>query len=127
MTTGGVPVPGPLPLSPIGTAVPFRPNALLESAGTYQVTVAATVRDLAGNPMGTPFASQFTAVNVTPPSPPPAGAVNATIPDASGKTTVSGAQGTAVPGGTVNVKNLASGAITTLTPNADGSFSGQVI
>ena len=76
--------------------------------------------------MGAPFASQFTTVNVTPPPPPPAGAVNATIPDASGKTTVTGTQGTAVPGGTVNVKNLASGAITTLTPNADGSFSGQV-
>src|SRR5439155_26388947 len=61
-----------------------------------------------------------------PPPPPPAGAVTASIPDANGKTTVSGTQGTAVPGGAVNVKNLASGAITTLTPNADGSFSGQV-
>src|SRR2546426_7339100 len=126
MTTGGVPVPGPLPLSPIGTAVPFRPNALLESAGNYQVTVAATVRDLGGRPMGTPLVSQFTAVNVTPPSPPPAGAVNATIPDANGRTIVSATQGTAVPGGTVQIKNLASGAITALTPNVDGSFGGQV-
>jgi len=83
LTKGGVAVPGTLSLSSRGTTVTFRPNALLESAGTYQVTVAATVRDLAGNPMGTPFASQFTAVNVTPPSPPPAGAVNATIPEAA--------------------------------------------
>jgi len=126
LTKGGVTVPGTLSLSPIGTAVTFRPNALLESAGNYQVTVAATVRDLGGRPMGTPFVSQFTAVNVTPPSPPPAGAVNATIPDASGKTTVSATQGTAVPGGTVQIKNLFSGAITALTPNADGSFNGQV-
>src|SRR5439155_6746088 len=126
LTKSGASVSGTLSLSPRGTAVTFRPDTLLESARTYQITVAATVRDLVGRPMGAPFASQFTTVNVTPPPPPPAGAVTASIPDANGKTTVSGTQGTAVPGGAVNVKNLASGAITTLTPNADGSFSGQV-
>jgi hypothetical protein len=126
LTKGGVTVGGTLSLSTAGTVVTFRPDALLESAGTYQVTVAGAVRDLAGNPMGAPVVSQFTTVNVTPPPPPPAGAVTATIPDVSGASTVSGTQGTAVPGGRVEVKNLATGAITTLAPNADGSFSGLV-
>jgi len=126
LTKSGALVSGTLSLSPAGTVLTFRPDTLLDSAGSYQVTVAATVKDLVGRPMGAPFVSQFTTLNVTPPPAPAAGALSASIPDASGKATVSGTQGTAVPGGSVNIKNVANGAITTLTPNADGSFSGQV-
>src|SRR6185295_9555624 len=106
ISTGGSSVAGLIALEPGGTSALFRPNTLLASDTTYQVAVAATVRDLAGNLMGTPFNSQFRTVDLTPPPLPPAGAISVTIPDANGNVIVSGTQGTADPGGVVIVRNL---------------------
>lgn len=126
LTAGGVPVAGTVALSPGNTALTFRPGALLQSHTQYAFSVAAVIRDTAGHAMTAAFASQFTTVDVTPPTPPPAGTVVASIPDASGHTTISGSQGTADPGGVVIIRNLRNNALTTLTPSADGSFSGIV-
>lgn len=120
------PVAGTLALAPGNVALTFRPAALLQSHTLYTLSVAATIRDTAGHALATPFGSQFTTVDVTPPAPPPAGTVVASIPDAAGTTTVTGSQGTADPGGVVVIRNLRNNALTTLTPNADGSFSGVV-
>jgi PKD repeat protein len=123
---GAAAITGTVSLAPGNAVATFRPTGLLHSQTTYQVRVAGTVRDVAGNPMGTPFVSQFSTVDVTPPPPPPAGAITATIPDANGTFILSGTQGTVDPGGLVLVRNLRTGATTTLTPNANGSFSGTI-
>ena len=123
---GAAAVTGTVSLAPGHAVATFRPNGLLHSQTTYQIRVAGTVRDLAGNPMGVPFLSQFSTVDVTPPPPPAAGAIAATIPDANGTFTLTGGQGTADPGGLVLVRNVRTGATTTLTPNANGSFSGTI-
>ena len=117
---------GTISLAPGNTVVTFRPTGLLSSQAIYQVRVAGTIRDLAGNPMGAPFVSQFSTVDLTAPPPPAAGAIAATIPDATGMFTVTGSQGTADPGGLILVRNIRTGATTTLTPNANGSFSGTI-
>ena len=123
--SGGQRLTGTVSVPPGNMAVTFRPDALLASDTTYQLTVS-DVRDLVGRPMTAAFVSQFRTVDLTPPPAPVAGSLSATIPDASGNSIVAGTQGTADPGGLVLVKNLRTGAITTLTPNADGSFSGSV-
>ncbi|MGB2715172.1 MAG: putative Ig domain-containing protein [Vicinamibacterales bacterium] len=120
------PVAGTLALAPGNIALTFRPAALLVSQTLYTLSVAATIRDTAGHALAAPFVSQFTSVDVTPPAPPPAGTVVASIPDTTGTTTITGSQGTADPGGVVVVRNLRNNALTTLTPNTDGSFSGVV-
>ncbi|HWQ00461.1 MAG TPA: Ig-like domain-containing protein [Vicinamibacterales bacterium] len=126
LAAGGTAVSGVVSLAPGNAAAVFRPGALLASDTTYRLTVAATVRDLAGHAMAAPFVSEFRTVDETPPPRPAAGQLSATIPDASGQFVLSGTQGTADPGGVVLVKNLRTNALTTLTPNADGSFSGTI-
>ncbi|HXH06727.1 MAG TPA: PKD domain-containing protein, partial [Vicinamibacterales bacterium] len=123
---GDAPVAGAFSLAPGGSAAVFRPAAPLESDAVYRVVVAATIRDLAGHAMAAPFTSQFRTADETPPPRPAAGQIAATIPDASGMFELSGTQGTADPGGVVLVKNLRTSAVTTLAPNADGSFSGRI-
>jgi hypothetical protein len=120
------PVAGSLTLTPDGRSLVFRPGTLLAANTTYQVTIGGAVRSVGGRPLPAPAVAHFTTLNTTPPVAPAAGAVTATIPGDDGLSTVAGTQGTADPGGVVLVKNLTTGAITTLTPNADGSFSGRV-
>ena len=126
VVNSGGPVAGTLALAPGNIALTFRPAALLLSQTLYTLSVNPTIRDTAGYALAAPFASQFTSVDVTPPAPPPAGTVVASIPGPAGTTTITGSQGTADPGGVVVVRNLRNNALTTLTPNADGSFSGVV-
>src|SRR5207245_3087613 len=104
----------------------FRPGTLLAPNTTYSVTIAGVLRSVGGRPLSAPTVAQFTTLNTAPPPAPAAGAVTATIPGADGMSTVSGSHGSADPGGVVVIKNLTTGAITTLTPNADGSFQGRV-
>ncbi len=126
LANGATPVAGTVALAPGNVALSFRPASLLQSHTQYSLSIAATIRDTAGHALAAPFLSQFTTVDVTPPAPPPAGTVVASIPDPSGNTTMTGSQGTADPAGVVIVRNLRNNALTTLTPNADGSFSGVV-
>ena len=127
LANGATPVAGTVALAPGNAALSFRPASLLLS---HTPGPRCQSRPPSGTPPGTPFAapflSQFTTVDVTPPAPPPAGTVVASIPDASGNTTITGSQGTADPGGVVLIRNLRNNALTTLTPNTDGSFSGVV-
>jgi pimeloyl-ACP methyl ester carboxylesterase len=126
LSTGGLAIPGTLSLAPGNTALTFLPSTLLQSDTVYEFTLAATVRDLAGHAMAGPFAGSFRTIDVTPPAVPAPGAIVASIPSASGNSTITGSPGTADPAGRVIVRNLRTGAQTFLTPNEDGSFSGIV-
>jgi hypothetical protein len=85
-------VAGTLALAPGNVALTFRPAALLQSQTVYTLSVAAVIRDTAGHALASAFSSQFTTVDVTPPAPPPAGTVVASIPDTTGNTTIAGSQ-----------------------------------
>jgi hypothetical protein len=65
-------VTGTVSLSPDRLTLSFVPDTLLQSQTMYTLTIAATLRDLTGNPIGSPFVSHFTTVDLTPPPPPPA-------------------------------------------------------
>ncbi|MGE5245125.1 MAG: PKD domain-containing protein [Betaproteobacteria bacterium] len=126
LTTNGAPVAGSLALNADGVSLVFRPGTLLASKSSYQVAIGGSLRDTNGRSLAAAALVQFTTIDLTPPPPPPAGAITATIPGANGVSIVSGSQGTIDPDGVVLVTNVRTGAITTLTPNADGSFSGSV-
>jgi RHS repeat-associated protein len=125
LTTDGADVPGAASLSLDGRVLTFRPSSLLASDTVYEFNVAAGVRDLNGQAMAEPFASSFTSADTTPPPPPPAGQIQATIPE-DGTTTVSATQGTVEPDWLAFVRNRSTGEVTTVLPEADGSFSLQV-
>ncbi len=126
LTAGGSSVPGTLTLSADGRTLVFRPSTLLASNTPYQIVVGGGLRGANGQPLASPAIAHFATVNLAPPAAPTAGAISATIPDAANVSHVSGSQGTSEPGGVVLIRNLRTGAITTLTPNADGSFAGSV-
>src|SRR5439155_26551446 len=117
MTSDAGAVAGNLTLTPDGRSLVFRPGTLLAPNTTYSVTIAGVLRSVGGRPLSAPTVAQFTTLNTAPPPAPAAGAVTATIPGADGMSTVSGSHGSADPGGVVVIKNLTTGAITTLTPN----------
>lgn len=119
----GAALAGSQSLTPEGTVLTFRPDAILADSATYSLTVSAAVQDMAGNPLTEAFRARFTTVDVTPPTLPPAGQISVTIPDATGLCTVSGTQGTVQPDWVVIVKNRTTNALTSVIPNADGSFS----
>jgi PKD repeat protein len=125
LTAGGTPVPGTLTLSADGRTLVFRPGTLLASNTAYQIVVGG-LRSANGQPLASAAVAHFATVNLAPPPIPAAGAVTATIPDANNISFVAGSQGTSEPGGLVLIRNLRTGAITTLTPNGDGSFAGSV-
>jgi PKD repeat protein len=126
LTAGGNAVSGTLSLSSDGRTLVFRPGTLLASNTSYQIVVGGGLRGANGQPLAVPATTHFATVNLAPPPVPAAGAVSATIPDATNVSRISGSQGTSEPGGLVLILNLRTRAITTLTPNADGSFTGSV-
>jgi PKD repeat protein len=126
LAANGVPVGGSITLGVDGRSLVFRPAAPLASKTAYQVTVAGSLRDTNGRPLAAGATSHFTTVDLTPPPPPVAGVISASIPGSSGSSIVSGTQGAIDPDGLVVITNLRTGAVTTLTPNADGGFSGSV-
>lgn len=123
---GSAVVPATLTLDPGNLAVTLRASALLQSHTQYSLSVAGTIRDTAGHVLGAPHLSTFTTIDVTPPAPPAPGTVTASIPGAQATSTIAGSAGTADPGGVVIVRNLRTNALTTLTPDADGSFGGII-
>ena len=117
---------GTLVLLPGDRVLTFQPQATLRSDTVYTITVSTAIRDLNGRALAAPFVSHFSTVDTTPPLPPAAGALAATIPDATGHSTVTGSQGTAEPEWTVSIRNLTTKALTSVLPESDGSFSVRV-
>ncbi|HEY6871276.1 MAG TPA: Ig-like domain-containing protein [Geobacteraceae bacterium] len=109
-----------------GTAATFYPAAAFQSEASYSITVAGTVKDLQGYPLGQDVTSGFTVRKTTPPPMPAAGAVSGTFPDADGFITVTGTQGSADPKDTVLIINDTTGEIASVAPASNGSFTGKV-
>ncbi len=122
----GQDVPGTLSFNPAGSEVTFYPAASLASEASYTLSVAGTVRDLQGYPLGQPLTVPFTVRDTTPPAMPPAGAITATFPDADGLITVTGSQGSVELGASVLVINDTSGEIVGVQPATNGSFTAKI-
>jgi hypothetical protein len=122
----GQDVPGTLSFNPDGSEVTFYPAASLASEASYTLSVAGTVRDLQGYPLGQPLTVPFTVRDTTPPAMPPAGAITATFPDADGLITVTGSQGSVELGASVLVINDTSGEIVGVQPATNGSFTARI-
>ena len=120
------PVPGTLTLSSGNRQVDFRPTNPLTGNTTYTFTAFTGITDLAGYSLEDVFVLSFTTLDTTPPPPPPAGNITATIPDDTGKTTVTTTQGTASPHDTVSIINKTQKISTPILVNADGSFNATV-
>ena len=120
------PVSGTLSLSSGDTHITFRPSDPLTADTTYTFTALQGIRDMAGYRLESPYVLVFSTLDTTPPPPPPAGAVTATIPDDTGKTTVTATQGTAGPHDTVSVFNRTQGISTPVLVDPDGGFSATV-
>ena len=120
------PVSGTLSLGGDGREAVLRPAAPLEPNTRYILTIAATIRDLAGYAMAATFAAEFTSLNTEPPPAPPAGTVTATIPTAGGSTTVTATQGTAGLHDTVYIINLTTGKQNQVQVDPNGGFSATV-
>ncbi|HYN82562.1 MAG TPA: Ig-like domain-containing protein [Gemmatimonadaceae bacterium] len=65
--TGGADVPGTVVYNPATRVATFTPNAPLTSGTSYTATVAATVRDVAGNSLGTAVQFSFTTGDIDAP------------------------------------------------------------
>jgi RHS repeat-associated protein len=128
VSSAGARVAGAVSLSPDRRSLSFVPAARLASDALHEIRVAAALEDDAGRALGADFAAQFSTADETPTAAPGPGEVVATIPGVGpgAISIVSGGPGTAEPSGLAIVKNLRTGALTTLVPNADGSFSGAV-
>lgn len=126
LLAGQTVIPVAVGLDPGNTAVTVRPAALLHSHTQYTLSLSQTIRDRAGHGLASAFVSAFTTVDATPPAPPAPGTVVASIPGASGTSTITGSQGTADVAGVVVIRNLRTNALTTLIPEADGGFTGLV-
>jgi RHS repeat-associated protein len=122
----GQEVAGALSFNPDSSEVTFYPAASLASEASYTLSVAGTVRDLQGYPLGQPLTVPFTVRDTTPPAMPPAGAITATFPDADGQITVTGTQGSVELGVTVLVINDTSGEIVGVQPATNGAFSAKI-
>ena len=120
--TGGNPVAASLALSGGNTVLTFRPVEALESNTGYTFTLGAAVQDVSGHQLGAPLVVEFTTLDTTAPLPPAAGTIAASIPDASGNTTVQGAQGTAGLHDTVTIENITRGTSTPVLLDPNGGF-----
>jgi methionine-rich copper-binding protein CopC len=74
LTSNGASVGGSVTYNATTHVATFTPSGSLASGVNYTITVAASVKDVAGNQMGTTFQSTFTTGDTTPPT------VTATIP-----------------------------------------------
>ncbi|MBW1902720.1 MAG: Ig-like domain-containing protein, partial [Deltaproteobacteria bacterium] len=120
------PVTGTLTLASSNTQVTFRPTDALAANTTYAFTALPGIVDLAGYGLESIFVLSFTTLDTTPPPPPPAGNITATIPDNTGRTTITATQGTAGPHDTVSVINKTQNISSPVLVEADGSFSATI-
>jgi hypothetical protein len=120
------PISGTLSLSGDGREATLRPALALEPNTTYTITVAATIKDLAGYTMVSPFTATFNSLNTNPPPAPPAGSVTATIPSVGGTTTVIATQGTAGLHDSIYILNQTSGARNQVQVEPNGGFTATI-
>ncbi len=120
---GDVDVPFTTALTRGGTVLEVRPVAAFETASRYVLTVSTAITDLTGHALQSALTSAFRTVDLSGPEVPPPGTVTASVPDAGGRVTVTGAPGTAVPGTRVFVENMTRGTSTLALAIADGSFA----
>lgn len=88
------PIPGTLTLTSSDTQITFRPIEALVSNTSYTFTATQGIQDLAEYSLDSIFTFSFTSLDTEPPLPPTAGSINATIPDDTGRTTITVTQGT---------------------------------
>ena len=120
---GDVEVPVTTALTRGGTVLEVRPVAPLSVASRYLLTLAASITDLVGNGMAAVVTSTFDTLDQNGPEVPPAGTITASVPDAGGRVTVRGSQGSAAAGYQVFAENLTRRTSAFALVNADGSFA----
>ena len=120
------PVSGTLTLSSGNRQIDFRPDNPLAGDTTYSFTAFTNISDLAGYMLEDVFVLSFTTLDTTPPPLPPAGNIAATIPDDTGRTTITATQGTAGPHDSVSIINQTQNTSTPVLVEADGSFSATI-
>ncbi len=120
---GDVEVPVTTALTRGGTVLEVRPVAPLSVASRYVLTLAASITDLVGNGMAAVVSSTFDTLDQNGPEVPPAGTITASVPDAGGRVTVRGSQGSAAVGYQVFAENLTRRTSAFALVNADGSFA----
>ncbi len=119
-------VSGTLSLSGDGLEATLRPVVSLEPNSDYTITVAATIRDLAGYAMLSPFTAGFRSLNTNPPPAPPAGSITATLPSAGGSSRITATQGTAGLHDAVYIVNQTTGARNQVQVDPNGGFSAAI-
>jgi len=119
-------VAGSLSMNAAGNIVTLYPASLLTSQARYTLTLSKNIKDLQGYLMGADVVKEFTIRDTTPPTPPPAGSITGTFPDAAGYVTITATQGSADPGLTVLIMNETNGMVVSVTPATNGSFTGRI-
>ncbi|HEX7019740.1 MAG TPA: PKD domain-containing protein, partial [Gemmatimonadaceae bacterium] len=118
----GQPVTAALTLAGGNTVLTVRPSVALQPNATYTFTLAAAVADRSGQTLGSPLSVTFTSLDTSAPPPPAAGTLTASIPDASGTTSVRAAQGIAGLHDTVSIENITRGTSTPVLLDPNGGF-----
>ncbi|MDH3899561.1 MAG: Ig-like domain-containing protein, partial [Gammaproteobacteria bacterium] len=122
------PVSGSVSLLADGVTGVFQPDSLLAIETLHTLVLAASVQDefglpLLGNRPDDSYVTSFTTLDPTPPARPEAGQITSAPPDATGKSVISGTQGTVEPDTVVTVENLTTGVSVSALGQVDGSFS----
>ena len=119
----GTAVPGTVILSSNNTVLTFRASATLQSNASYVFTLGTGISDLSGHSLPSPVVVRFVSLNTSAPPPPPAGNITASIPNASGQTTITATGGTADPHNTVTIVDVTTGASTPVLVGPNGGFT----
>jgi hypothetical protein len=126
LKAGANEVQGAISLLPDQITAVLQPSSLLADNTLYTLRLSTGIKDsfgqpLFGNQSDESFMTAFTTVDTTPPPRPEAGQIDIGSP-VNGLVTISGTQGSVEPGVTVTVKNLKTGAMTSVVASNDGSF-----
>ncbi len=117
----GVRLDGAVALSANNTVLTFRSADALAENTAYRFTLFAGITDMAGYALAE-TTIQFESLDTTPPPTPPAGSITASIPNATGFTTVSATQGTASPTDRVFIDNVTRKTTTVALIEPNGGF-----
>jgi hypothetical protein len=123
----GEPVGTRLLLSDDATVATLRAETQLAQESVYRLTLAPTIVDRDKRSLfGAPVVKRITTQDRRPPAAIAAGDVEASIPDNAGFVTITGSPTAVKPDDIVIFLNERTGFTATVTPNANGSFSGKV-
>ncbi len=122
-TAAGQMIPGEIRWSDGNRVATLRATDALASKAAYRVRVTTALQDAGGRNAAEEFTSTFTTIDLAPRPTPPAGAISATVPGATQRTTVSATQGTAGLRDEVKIHNLTRNTFQVALVNPDGSFT----